>query len=228
MSGKKKQSSVNVETLDPDDIAPYIHKDDMDFLPEEMSELVPTQGPGSSSSIPPPMQRVERLDPNLEKLSKTWMCVYPLYIDANKTMSQGRRIPKEFAVNEPVAVYMAEVVRSLGLSCIFENGKRHPKDPFTFGRLRVQVRYGEGDGAALRGNPIQTNIRNKKDLLLAICKGLPVAEEALKASDPRIPTMAAASRSVISSTVEKMAQEAVKEIKEAQGLGKPKKKNKKK
>ncbi|KAJ3130539.1 signal recognition particle subunit [Nowakowskiella sp. JEL0407] len=223
---KGKQPQQHSQNVSADDI------DDMDFLPDEIANEIAQQssqaGSSSSSSLPlappPPTQRVNQLDPKLAMQMKTWVCVYPVYIDSTKTMSEGRRVPKDIGISEPVIMFMAEAVRTLQLNCIAEMSKRHPRDPFTFGRLRVQIKFDSEAGDAA-GQAVRPNITSKKELLLAICRNYAAAENLLKENDPRIPAMAAASRSVISADIEKLANEANKEVNNA---GKPKKKNKKK
>ena len=53
---------------------------------------------------------------------------------------------------------MAEACAILGLKVLLESEKRHPKDPFTFGRLRVQLD---------KNHP---TIKSKHDLLVAIAE----------------------------------------------------------
>jgi signal recognition particle subunit SEC65 len=50
-----------------------------------------------------------------------WVCVYPCYIDADKSLDQGRKIPKIKAVNKPHAYHMALAVQKLGnMSVVYE------------------------------------------------------------------------------------------------------------
>jgi signal recognition particle subunit SEC65 len=47
--------------------------------------------------------------------------VYPCYIDADKSLDQGRKIPKIKAVNKPHAYHMALAVQKLGnMSVVYE------------------------------------------------------------------------------------------------------------
>ena len=32
---------------------------------------------------------------------KTWRCIYPCYFDKNKTIAEGRRLPKENCIENP-------------------------------------------------------------------------------------------------------------------------------
>eukprot|EP01071_Lankesteria_metandrocarpae_P014758 Lankesteria_metandrocarpae@DN891_c0_g1_i1.p1 len=67
-----------------------------------------------------------------------WHVIYPNYIDADKTMSCGRRLPKTAAVSAPRIEEMFEVCCLLGLPTVMEN-KHYSRDWMVRGRLRVQV-----------------------------------------------------------------------------------------
>ncbi|KAF9310387.1 signal recognition particle subunit [Podila horticola] len=69
---------------------------------------------------------------------KSWMQVYPCYIDGTKTVAEGRRIPKELACKkQPWAKDIVEALKELQLSQAFEPGKTHPRDWANRGRVRV-------------------------------------------------------------------------------------------
>lgn len=74
-----------------------------------------------------------------EKIQK-WQCLYPLYFDAGRTRSEGRRVGKEMAVHSPLARDIVEGVAKLGLQVAFEPGKCHPKDWANPGRVKVHIR----------------------------------------------------------------------------------------
>ena len=46
---------------------------------------------------------------------------------------------KDLAVMNPLARQLADAVSSLGLRCVFEPGKTHPKDWSNPGRVRVRM-----------------------------------------------------------------------------------------
>ena len=69
---------------------------------------------------------------------QSWVCIYPVYIDADKTTSQGRKIREDLAVKNPHAYHMAVAVQQMGLSVVYE-GKKHPRDWANPGRVRVQL-----------------------------------------------------------------------------------------
>ena len=73
---------------------------------------------------------------------KHYQCLYPLYFDASKTRSEGRRVSAEQAVPNPLAREIVDAVQLLGLKTVFEPGKTHPKDWANPGRVRVLVKEG--------------------------------------------------------------------------------------
>ena len=50
----------------------------------------------------------------------SWVCVYPCYIDADKSVLEGRKIAKEKAVKNPHAYHMAVACQKLGFSVVYE------------------------------------------------------------------------------------------------------------
>ena len=72
-----------------------------------------------------------------------------------KKRSQGRKISINEAIENPCALYMAKAAELLGFSVVLESEKRHPKDPFTWGRLRILQ---------------NSRYSNKHLILMAICR----------------------------------------------------------
>lgn len=68
---------------------------------------------------------------------KGFQVLYPCYFDKRRTHKEGRRVPLNLAVENPLAKTVADAVRSLGLLCIFEGEKTHPQDFGNPGRVRV-------------------------------------------------------------------------------------------
>lgn len=68
---------------------------------------------------------------------KSWKVLYPVYFDKQRTVKHGRRVPVEFAVDNPLAVTLADACRSLGFEPALELTKTHPKDWANPGRVRV-------------------------------------------------------------------------------------------
>jgi len=76
-----------------------------------------------------------------------WIALYPAYINAKKTQREGRRIPKQKAVDTPTCQEMLDILKNAGLNVRAEK-KMYPRDPnrdYQFqGRLRVQLKDDEG------------------------------------------------------------------------------------
>lgn len=71
---------------------------------------------------------------------KGFQILYPCYFDKNRSHKEGRRVPKDLAVENPLAKTMADAVREIGLLCIFEGEKCHPQDFGNPGRIRVLIK----------------------------------------------------------------------------------------
>ncbi|KAI9199466.1 signal recognition particle, SRP19 subunit [Polychytrium aggregatum] len=135
-------------------------------------------------------QQQQLQQPSAEEI-KNWVSIYPVNIDADKSMAGGRRVPKAVAVAEPSIVYMFAAAQALNLPCMVENDKRHPRDPFAFGRLRVCLKDPQG-------HPVRAAIPNKIKLLSEIAQGYAAAQARVLAVDARMSDVASASRSQVS------------------------------
>lgn len=91
---------------------------------------------------------------------KRYQCLYPLYFDASRTRSQGRRVGHELAVPNPLAREIVEAVQLLGLDTVFEPGKVHPKDWSNPGRVRVLIK----EGGRMRNRGV------KNSMCLCVCE----------------------------------------------------------
>jgi len=76
-----------------------------------------------------------------------WISLYPAYINAKKTQREGRRIPKQKAVDTPTCQEMLDILKNAGLNVRLEK-KMYSKDPnrdYQFqGRIRIQLKDDEG------------------------------------------------------------------------------------
>jgi signal recognition particle subunit SRP19 len=113
--------------------------------------LIPANAIPSTSSSSIPTRPTHNFDSTTAKM---WICLYPLYFDASKTKQQGRRVGKELAVQNPLARTIADGCAQLGLRCVFEAAKMHPKDWANVGRVKVEFR----DEAT--GRPMRPHIKN--------------------------------------------------------------------
>ncbi|KAI8366630.1 signal recognition particle, SRP19 subunit [Radiomyces spectabilis] len=172
MLNKLKETQKNPVFLDDDE---DIDIDNMDFpLPSEVNEAParssyvspPAESSSSSIAVATGPQGVRRMDPSEYK---DWVCVYPCYIDSDKSWKEGRKIAKEKAVKNPHAYHMALAVQQLGLSVVYE-GKKHPRDWGNPGRVRVQIK-------AANNFYINQRITSRKDLFNAIAEKLPKVQK---------------------------------------------------
>ncbi|TPX56267.1 hypothetical protein PhCBS80983_g04638, partial [Powellomyces hirtus] len=185
--------------MDPDDI------DDMDFdLPQELispaSPHTRSTSSSNSSSIPAPTapsflssaHLPPASDAAMREIAKSWTVIYP--INMSSTGKQHRKLAlAQCPTRTPSALYIAECVRFLGLPAAFEPEKRHPADPLVFGRVRVQIRD------PVTHQPLNPNVRTKRHLVKEVARYYPGIEMKMNEQDPRMPAMAAASRSEASS-----------------------------
>eukprot|EP00035_Acanthoeca_spectabilis_P022802 m.445846 g.445846 ORF g.445846 m.445846 type:complete len:165 (+) comp19284_c0_seq1:129-623(+) len=101
-----------------------------------------------------------------------WTCVYPTYIDANKTLAQGRRVPKVVAVEVPHPAFMADVLQTNGFTYEYEQ-KLFPRDAIGYGfpgRFRVQL-FDSDD------KPLKPEAASKMALLKFIAAAIPNSEK---------------------------------------------------
>jgi signal recognition particle subunit SRP19 len=132
---------------DPDemDITSLPADSNMTLLP--VTDIARTVNQPLPSNAPHPMarplvSRAEAAGPPPE--SKNWHLLYPIYFDASVTRSEGRRVPADRAVKNPLAMKIAEAITEAGMSSVFEPGKTHPKDWANPGRVRVRLRDEKG------------------------------------------------------------------------------------
>ncbi|RUP45592.1 hypothetical protein BC936DRAFT_147974 [Jimgerdemannia flammicorona] len=105
-------------------------------------------------------------------VSRRWVCLYPCYIDVDKSIEEGRKISKSLAVKNPHGFRIAHVVQSLGLSVVYESHKTHPRDWSNPGRVRVEMKRN-----SMYVNPA---IKTRKQLLHRVAALLPGLEKTLE------------------------------------------------
>ena len=71
--------------------------------------------------------------------TKKWRCVYVTYFDATKSIKEGRRLPKEKCVDSPNVHLLAYACELLKLKHTVERVRKHPRDYFGIGRIKVQL-----------------------------------------------------------------------------------------
>lgn len=58
---------------------------------------------------------------------RDYVVIWPAYFDLQRTRLEGRRVPKELAVESPSTESIFEVCKELGLDPILEKDKRLPR-----------------------------------------------------------------------------------------------------
>ncbi|KAI1820020.1 signal recognition particle, SRP19 subunit [Xylaria intraflava] len=162
------------EVSDSDDASDPSEGDIDDFDESDILRAIPTK-PASSQSRPPPSSQPspplaqqhtqqQAPQPGLQPADiKNYQMLYPIYFDAARTRAQGRRVPSNLAVKNPLAREIANACAALRLSPVFEAHRTHPKDWANPGRVRVALKE-----ARARGHPVE----NKHHLYVVIAKYL--------------------------------------------------------
>ena len=99
------------------------------------------------------------------KEQKEWQVVYPVYLNSHRKRSEGRRIAASKGVENPTIAEIVEVCKTLGFQVLAENEKSYSKDVTQKGRVRVQLK--------VEGNSVNSEIKNKNQLLLKIGEVIP-------------------------------------------------------
>uniref|UniRef100_A0AC35TNK8 Signal recognition particle 19 kDa protein n=1 Tax=Rhabditophanes sp. KR3021 TaxID=114890 RepID=A0AC35TNK8_9BILA len=93
-----------------------------------------------------------------------WISIYPLYLNSNKTVREGRRILKEFSVAEPTIIEIANALQGQGFKVLVEENKMHPREADKFawkqGRVRVQLKNDDGSF-------VDESFPNRKSVMIA-------------------------------------------------------------
>ena len=80
-------------------------------------------------------------------ISFRWVCIYPAYINSNKTRQEGRLIPKDKCVPDPGYMEIRDVLMTAGYQPIVENKqycRERSREMAYRGRIRVQLRNDDG------------------------------------------------------------------------------------
>ncbi|RPA78663.1 signal recognition particle, SRP19 subunit [Ascobolus immersus RN42] len=200
-----ERRTARIEEIDDDpdefDISEYDTRPGMPWPAQSQSLMNPTDIPSTTYTRPTPssaapqqqQQRIPQMQPPTPQTKfiseddaadyKNFQSIYPLYWDKNRTVSQGRRVPLEYAVENPLATELISACNSLGLKSLFEPTKTHPKDWANPGRVKVELKV---DGEA-----VDVTIPSKRQLYKYIGKFLqknPTTEKTpLKFRFPNLP-----------------------------------------
>ena len=135
MSQHARIEEVSDSDLDSDPS----EQDPTDFAP---SNIRPSSIPKPTASAPPLQLQPQLRPPSTtdNDRHKRYQCLYPLYFDASRSRSEGRRVGQELAVHNPLAREIVDAVQLLGLDTVFEAGKMHPKDWGNPGSVRGLIK----------------------------------------------------------------------------------------
>ncbi|KAF2969472.1 hypothetical protein GQX73_g4136 [Xylaria multiplex] len=141
---------------------------DSDILRAIPSKPTPSPSQAQQSSVrqPQPQQHTQQQapQPGLQPTDiKDYQMLYPVYFDATRSRAEGRRVPSNLAVKNPLAREIANACAALRLSPVFEAHRTHPKDWANPGRVRVALKE-----ARARSHPI----KNKHHLYVVVAKYL--------------------------------------------------------
>jgi signal recognition particle subunit SRP19 len=64
--------------------------------------------------------------------------IWPAYLDAAKTRAEGRRVPRDQAVEDPTVDEIAEAVQQVGYDAVIERDMTYPREYEPRGRVLVQ------------------------------------------------------------------------------------------
>ncbi|XP_055378857.1 signal recognition particle 19 kDa protein [Condylostylus longicornis] len=76
-----------------------------------------------------------------------WVCIYPAYINSKKTRQEGRRVAKQYCVENPTYVEIRDVLSTTNLRIGVENklySREKSKELNYRGRIRVQLKNDDG------------------------------------------------------------------------------------
>lgn len=64
--------------------------------------------------------------------------IWPAYLDADRSRSGGRRVPRPEAVSDPTVDEIARAVQQVGYTPVIERDTSYPREPWVrSGRVRV-------------------------------------------------------------------------------------------
>lgn len=73
-----------------------------------------------------------------------WHIIYPNYINSEKTIKMGRKIPANKAVKNPTCDEIKLICEHLNIPCHIERNKAYPRDWVIKGRIRYLFKNPDG------------------------------------------------------------------------------------
>jgi len=64
--------------------------------------------------------------------------IWPAYLDASKTRSEGRRVPRDLAVDDPTVDEIAEAAQQVGYDAVIERDMTYSREYEPRGRVLIQ------------------------------------------------------------------------------------------
>lgn len=128
-------------------------------------------GPMPAGGAPPGQgPQISCFDPSKKHSEiERWATIFPAYLDKKKTVAEGRKIPKEKAVENPNYVEIVEVLKAKGFQVAVQN-KMYPRDPNrdrnVRGRIRFQMKNDDG-------TPVQVEYPKKDAVMVMIADLIP-------------------------------------------------------
>ena len=110
---------------------------------------------------------VRKMGLELDEVKK-WRSIYTTYFNNTFSIKEGRRVAADKGSPNPNINMLGFAVQKLGLRYVLEPLKKHPRDFWMVGRIKVELT----DSA---GRPTHKTIKNKKQLLNAIADQIPEA-----------------------------------------------------
>lgn len=99
-----------------------------------------------------------------------FVCIYPAYINAKKTRSEGRRVGKDKAVENPSVNEIRDILENAGLKTVVEANRLYcreeSREPQFRGRVRVQLKNNDG-------SLVNEKFNDKDDVLFYLVEMIP-------------------------------------------------------
>ncbi|CRL06795.1 CLUMA_CG019427, isoform A [Clunio marinus] len=90
-----------------------------------------------------------------------FICIYPAYLDAKKSVQEGRKVPKEYCIENPTYQEIKDVLTAANMNLVIENKiypKERSKEILHRGRVRVQIKHEDG-------TPINPDLATRREIL---------------------------------------------------------------
>lgn len=100
-----------------------------------------------------------------------WVTVYPAYINARLKVSEGRRIAKGLAVDNPQLQEISMILTLLRIMHVAELMKAYSRDVLSRGRIKVQLKL--PDGSLANPEVPTSNLHSEKALLKKLGELIP-------------------------------------------------------